>query len=536
MFSWTIGRRIAAGFAAITIIAAGLGVFAFTQLRAIHAHSTRITTDSLPGIYVAGQLAEQIQFYGNQDATLTLKHLMSPNEDLKKQFEDQVAADAATTASLLSEYQRSLHDDRERDLFAAVMTARDLYAGCLKTILQLSRDDKAQDAMEMKRDQLEPAFTRLMAAVHAEVDYSKGKGDAACGQIQQAVASATNGIVAGVIGVFLAAAGIATLIGLKTTRVLSSIAGSLQEASERVAATGSRISSSSQSLAEGARGQTTSLEETSASLEEISGMTRTTAENAGTAKQMANRARGAAEASSIDMGEMAQAMDAIKAAADNIAKTIRIIDEIAFQTNLLALNAAVEAARAGEAGKGFAVVAEEVRSLARRSAAAARETAGRIEDSIAKSENGVRITAKVRQGLEQIVQQARSVDEVVGQIASAASHQRDGINQLHSAIAKIDHVTRLNASSAEHGETASAELNVQAGALSDAVGRLLQFVGAGSIVSNADQSTSDQGPAGEHEEDLGANGTFEPSDPSNADGVERTSSATSRCDESLVAA
>ena len=169
----------------------------------------------------------------------------------------------------------------------------------------------------------------------------------------------------------------------------------LEMGSDEVASATTEVATASQTLAEGASEQAASLEETSASLEEITSMTKRNADNADSAKALANLTRHAADTGSGDMARMTTAMDAIKISSDNIAKIIKTIDEIAFQTNILALNAAVEAARAGEAGLGFAVVAEEVRALAQRSCRPRAETATKIfEDSIEKSRQGVDISAK----------------------------------------------------------------------------------------------------------------------------------------------
>jgi methyl-accepting chemotaxis protein len=173
---------------------------------------------------------------------------------------------------------------------------------------------------------------------------------------------------------------------------------------------------------------------------------------------------------------MAEAMDAIKASSDDIAKIIKTIDEIAFQTNILALNAAVEAARAGEAGAGFAVVADEVRNLAQRCAQAAKETAAKIEDSVQKSSNGVEISSKVAKSLEDIVGKARQVDELAGEVASASAEQSQGIEQVNTAVSQMDKVTQSNAANAEESASAAEELNAQAESLKEAVNNLLTMV------------------------------------------------------------
>jgi methyl-accepting chemotaxis protein len=169
------------------------------------------------------------------------------------------------------------------------------------------------------------------------------------------------------------------------------------------------------------------------------------------------------------MRAMAIGMGAIKASSDGIAKIIKTIDEIAFQTNLLALNAAVEAARAGDAGAGFAVVADEVRALAMRSAQAARETAEKIEDSVAKSQQGVRVSVEVSKSFETIQGQVRQLDQLLGEIATASSQQTEGLNQVTTAVSQMDQVTQSNASNADQTAAASRDLRAQAQLVSEAV-------------------------------------------------------------------
>ena len=178
------------------------------------------------------------------------------------------------------------------------------------------------------------------------------------------------------------------------------------------------------------------------------------------------------------MRAMQTAMQAITTSSADISKILKTIDEISFQTNILALNAAVEAARAGEAGAGFAVVADEVRALAQRSAVAARETAAKIDDSVAKSQQGAQISTEVAKSFEIIQQQVLQLDQLVGEIATASSEQSQGIGQVTIAVAQMDRITQSNAASAEETSAASQDLNAQASVLSEAVYSLQELVGS----------------------------------------------------------
>jgi len=237
-----------------------------------------------------------------------------------------------------------------------------------------------------------------------------------------------------------------------------------------------QLSSSSSSLSERASEQAASLEETSASLEEMSSMTRQNAENTNKANALAKQARQSAEQGAVDMQAMNTAMQGIKSSGDDTAKIIKTIDDIAFQTNILALNAAVEAARAGEAGMGFAVVANEVRNLAQRSAQAAKETATKIEGSLARTKQGVQLSEQVAQGLQSIVLQIREMDKLMSEIAAATKEQSTGIGQVSQAVGQMDSVTQSNVASAEESASVAAELKAQSLDLQEAVSELQRLL------------------------------------------------------------
>jgi len=250
---------------------------------------------------------------------------------------------------------------------------------------------------------------------------------------------------------------------------LSTMMSKLKETADKVHAGFNNLSEASHSLSNGSNEQAVSLGKVTSAMTEIGAQTQTNAENAKQASKLANTTREVAKSGNEQMKSMVEAMSEISNSSKNIAKIIKVIDDIAFQTNLLALNAAVEAARAGKYGKGFAVVAGEVRSLAGRSAKAAKETAELIDGSLGKIDDGTRTANKTSDVLQVIVNDIFDVAGLVNEISSASNEQALGIAQVNQDLINMDKITSQNVVSAGETALASEELYTLSVKLKDVV-------------------------------------------------------------------
>jgi X-X-X-Leu-X-X-Gly heptad repeat protein len=264
------------------------------------------------------------------------------------------------------------------------------------------------------------------------------------------------------------------LMGAAFNKMMENVAkvvGEVRQGAEQVSSGSSQISAGNQDLSKRTSEQAAALEETSSAMEEMTSTVKQNADNAKQANQLAIAARGVAEKGGTVTAQAVASMDEINKSSKKIADIIGVIDEIAFQTNLLALNAAVEAARAGEQGRGFAVVAAEVRNLAQRSATAAKEIKGLINESVQKVSEGSQLVTQSGKTLEEIVGSVKRVTDIVAEISAASQEQSTGIDQTNKAIMQMDQTTQQNAALVEESASAAESLQQQSAELL----RLVEF-------------------------------------------------------------
>jgi len=331
-------------------------------------------------------------------------------------------------------------------------------------------------ALTIFAQKLQPQLEDIARAASSLVD-QQNRELAESAKASQSKSSRMQNLMIGLAVIGLVLGAVVSALVRNASRDLRGLSAKLADNAAHVANAASQVSSASHSLADGASRQAASLEETSASTEEIVSITRKNADHASqVAGLMLESERGAADVHDT-LDRMVEKMKEIDASSNKIARIIKVIDEIAFQTNILALNAAVEAARAGEAGLGFAVVADEVRNLAQRCAQAARDTAGLIEESIETSRDGNARLDRMAGAVRTMTETSSRVKVLVDGVSVGSQEQSRGMDQISRAIAQMERVTQESAAGAQQSASAGSDLDNHAAKLRQLVHDMREMVG-----------------------------------------------------------
>ncbi|AVS78149.1 methyl-accepting chemotaxis protein [Paracidovorax avenae] len=509
----TVARRLAVAFGIVVGLLVVVAAIALVKVQAIDRALAANGSEHVPIQRYA------INFRGSaHDRSIAVRDVVLAATPQDREREVAVIASLAAfyaqSAGPLERIIRSPGAGPElAPLYADIQRAEAQAVATTQRIVALAGQDNAQ-AREMLWTQAKPQYVQWLAAINRLIDFEEARIQAenATAMAQASgfravmvgalvlalatsvlVAWAVSRSIAGQLGAepqalaevagLVASGDLGSVRGAATARAGSVLAslGSMQQNLSSVVA---RVRSASESMAHGAlqiaegnsgllqrtEAQARHLEHTTASMERMTLSVNGNAESARQAAQLAASASAAAGKGGVVVGEVVASMTAIAESSGKIADIIGVIDGIAFQTNILALNAAVEAARAGEQGRGFAVVASEVRSLAQRSAQAARQVKALIEDSVARVDDGSRLVGQAGSTMADIVGQVERVAQLIAEINASTAEQTGGIASVGEAVAQLDESTRQNAAMVEQGAAASRTLEQQAAHLAQAVG------------------------------------------------------------------
>jgi methyl-accepting chemotaxis protein len=502
-----IGTRLAIGFAIVIALLIAMAVVGISRIKAVDHNTDVIVNDRYAKISVANTIQDKVELKSRALRTA----LIATDPDVIKEELDKAAGTTAVIDEAMAKLQASIRTPEGVTALKRAVETRGTFIVASARLAELARAGQRDEAGRFLIKSLIPQQNAYLAALSDLIQTQvQSMHDFAADAAAQAQGATIAMIALATIATLLAAAlgfaitrsitrPIAHAVRLaqivaagdlsshievtsrdETGQLLSALKdmnGSLvcvvskvRHSSDCIATGSSQIATGNADLSQRTEEQASNLQQTAASMEQLTATVRNNSDTARQATQLASSAAAAAAQGGVEVGQVVVTMGAIDASSRKIADIIGVIDGIAFQTNILALNAAVEAARAGEQGRGFAVVAGEVRSLAQRSAEAAKEIKGLITDSVDKVQAGTEQVAAAGRAMDDLVAQVRRVNDLIGEISAATLEQTQGIGQVGNAVSQLDQVTQQNAALVEESAAAAESLSQQAVRLVEAVG------------------------------------------------------------------
>ena len=506
MKNLTIGTRLAGGFGLVLLLMLLMTVIGISHMQKV-AEATR---DMMQQPLAKERMISDWYRLIHTSVRRTSAIAKSNDPSLGPFFAEDTAASTKEVNSLQHDVESLLDTPAEKQMFADMLVYRKRYLGSRDGIVALKKDGKLEEADQLLQQHFIPDGKAYLEALRGLLDLQRKRIDNNAAGIEAtyqhsrdimlvlglgvlALGAAcawwlTRGIVVPLgraVEIAAAVAGkdlrsdIEVDTGDETGRLLQAlktmndglveIVAEVLSGTESIASASSQIAAGNLDLSSRTEQQASSLEETASSMEELTSTVKQNADNARQANQLAMRASEVAQRGGAVVAEVVGTMNEINASSRQIVDIIGVIDGIAFQTNILALNAAVEAARAGEQGRGFAVVATEVRNLAHRSAAAAREIKQLIGTSVSKVDAGSLLVNQAGMTMSEVVDSIRRVTDIMAEITSASVEQSAGIEQVNLAMSHMEEVTQQNAALVEQAAAAAASLHERADALARVV-------------------------------------------------------------------
>ncbi|MFL9924778.1 methyl-accepting chemotaxis protein [Herbaspirillum lusitanum] len=504
-YNLKIAKKLIATFFAVILLVFALGFLAVFQLSKVNNASGDIATNWLPKIRSLSQIQLLMaRIRGSEAQNILLK-------DPEKMAANSKGSDGliVTLKKLQKDYEAEISSEEEKRIYADIVANVEQFFVVHRKIVSLSQDGKKDEAQEVN-----VASSADYQKALASIEKAVALNDAGAQQSNILADTTYSSARVGIFALLAACVVFALVLSMWIARLISRPLNSAVTVAERIAGgdlavsfeaagndeTGqlmkalqamnqsllkivsqvrsgtdtittaaNEIATGNLDLSSRTEEQASSLEETAAAMEELTSTVKQNAENARQANQLAESASDTAIKGGSVVGEVIDTMQLINASSRKIVEIISVIDGIAFQTNILALNAAVEAARAGEQGRGFAVVASEVRSLAQRSASAAKEIKTLIDDSVANVDTGSKLVEQAGTTMSDVVASVRRVTDIVAEISASSQEQSTGIEQVNQAVVQMDEVTQQNAALVEQAAAAAASMQDQATRLSRAV-------------------------------------------------------------------